>query len=189
MLALRLLTLAGRFWLRMHGISPGAGGWVHGLPMLRLAPGSSVEIGSDVTLNSTSRFNPLAPARRLALITNSSRARIVIADRAGLSNCVLSCYEEIRIGADSMIGAECLVIDSDFHGLPLGQNKAVLTARVEIGRSVFIGTRSIILKGVRIGDGAVIGAGSVVCSDIPAGCVVAGNPAKVIKADQKPSLP
>jgi len=181
MLALNLLTLAGRLWLRLHGIRPGRGGWVHGLPVLRLADGSKVEIGNDVTLNSTSRFNPLAPARRLAIVTCAPGARVVIGDRAGLSNCVISCSERIVIGPDSMLGAECLVIDSDFHGLPLGQGKAARTAPVEIGHHVFIGARSIILKGVRIGDGAVIGAGSVVCSDIPAGCVARGNPALIIK--------
>ena len=47
---------------------------------------------------------------------------------------------------------------------------------------MFIGARSIILKGVTIGDRAVIGAGSVVSKDVPADCIVAGNPAKVVRA-------
>lgn len=46
---------------------------------------------------------------------------------------------------------------------------------------MLIGARSIILKGVTIGHGAVIGAGSVVAKDIPANCIAAGNPCKVIK--------
>lgn len=47
--------------------------------------------------------------------------------------------------------------------------------------NVFIGARSIVMKGVTIGDGAVVGAGSVVTKDVPANTIVAGNPARVIK--------
>ena len=50
-----------------------------------------------------------------------------------------------------------------------------------IGNDVDIGSNSVILGAIRIGDGAVIGAGSVVVKDVPAGCVVAGNPAKIIR--------
>ena len=49
--------------------------------------------------------------------------------------------------------------------------------------NVFIGSRVIILKGVTIGSGSVVGAGSVVTQDIPAGCISAGNPCRIIRAD------
>ncbi|HWT65859.1 MAG TPA: DapH/DapD/GlmU-related protein, partial [Terracidiphilus sp.] len=58
---------------------------------------------------------------------------------------------------------------------------AVGAAPVRVGRNVFIGTGSIVLKGVEIGDGSVIGAGSVVTKSIPANCIAAGNPCKVIR--------
>jgi acetyltransferase-like isoleucine patch superfamily enzyme len=54
-------------------------------------------------------------------------------------------------------------------------------APIRIGRGVFVGARSIVLKGVTIGDGAVVGAGSVVTSDVPAHTLVAGNPAKELR--------
>jgi serine acetyltransferase len=182
LILLKLLTQLGRLWLKAHGVKIGRDGWVHGLPEVRLKKGSVVQIGDGVTLGSMSRFNPLAPNRRLGLIANTPAARIIIQDGAGISNSVLSCYESIRIGKHTMIGAECLIIDSDFHGLPLNEGKPTRSAPIEIGSHVFVGARSIILKGVKIGDKSVIGAGSVVTTDIPENCLAAGNPAKVIRS-------
>jgi len=80
-----------------------------------------------------------------------------------------------------MIGAESLIIDSDFHGLPIDKrHEAGISKPIVIGDNVFIGTRVIILKGVTVGNDAVIGAGSVVTKDITAGTISAGNPARVI---------
>jgi len=58
---------------------------------------------------------------------------------------------------------------------------AVLAGNVEIGNRAFIGANSVVKQGVKIGDDSIIGAGSVVLSDIPAGSVFVGNPAKRIK--------
>ena len=57
------------------------------------------------------------------------------------------------------------------------------TAPIEIGSNVLIGRRSMIMKGVKIGDGSVIAAGSVVTRDVPAKCLAAGVPARVIRQD------
>ena len=180
-LLLKLLTRLGRLWLKSRGVKIGRGGWIHGLPELRLAKGSVVEIGNHVTLLSMSRFNPLAPGRRLSIVTTTSRARIVIKDGAGISNSVISCSQSITIGANTLIGAECLIVDSDFHGFPLGENRPARSAPIEIGERIHW-RQTIILKGVKIGGQSVIGAGSVVTSDIPENCLAAGNPARVIRS-------
>jgi acetyltransferase-like isoleucine patch superfamily enzyme len=79
----------------------------------------------------------------------------------------------IHIGANSYLAFDSAVLSHD----------ALYNRHVDtwIGATCFIGARSIILPGVRIGDGCVIGAGSVVASDIPAHCVAIGNPARVVK--------
>lgn len=50
-----------------------------------------------------------------------------------------------------------------------------------LGRNVFIGCNCIILKGTKLGDNCIVGAGSVVHGEFPEGCVLAGNPARIIK--------
>ncbi len=100
----------------------------------------------------------------------------------GVSACQIIANTSIEIGEGSMIGAGCLICDSDMHEVPLGATRAIAMSPIKIGRGVFVGARSIVLKGVNIGDGAVIGAGSVVIKDVPAGMLAAGNPAKVIRS-------
>ncbi|MDB6077230.1 MAG: putative acetyltransferase, partial [Akkermansiaceae bacterium] len=90
-------------------------------------------------------------------------------------------FSGITIGAETLIGAGCLLCDSDMHEAPLGSSRKVATAPILIGRRVFIGAGSTVLKGVTIGDGAVVGAGSIVVSSIPSGALAAGNPARVIR--------
>lgn len=91
----------------------------------------------------------------------------------------ITCKGSISIGEDCAISWDVLITDTDYH--QLGDSPAV--APVKIGNHVWIGAKSIILKGVTIGDGAVVAAGSVVTKDVPAGALVGGNPAKIIRPD------
>lgn len=92
---------------------------------------------------------------------------------------------QITIGNRVMIGANCIISDTDFHPLDpeLRQStpNAGACAPVVIEDDVFIGTNCIILKGVTLGAGCSIGAGSVVTRSVPPGAVAAGNAAKVVK--------
>ena len=94
--------------------------------------------------------------------------------------------DRIIIGNHVTIGANSVLIDTDFHPIePSARNTAPQageTAPVIIEDHVFIGMNCLVLKGVKIGQGSMVGAGSVVSSDIPAGVVAAGNPARVIRA-------
>jgi acetyltransferase-like isoleucine patch superfamily enzyme len=71
----------------------------------------------------------------------------------------------------------CVAFDAAILSHDTSRN---LRAHTWIGNSCFIGARAIILPGIRIGDGCIVGAGSVVTSDVPARCAVAGNPARII---------
>ena len=94
------------------------------------------------------------------------------------SDVKIRCTKEINIGDNVFISHDVTIMDSDAHQIKSGREK---TKAVSIGDNVWIGSKTLILKGVNIGSGAVIGAGSVVTKDVPAGCIVAGNPARVIR--------
>ena len=109
---------------------------------------------------------------------------------------VIDCALSVRVEDDVMISYECIIADSDNHSIyPELRTEDVRNwmngcrhdwshsamAPVLIKRGAWIGARSIILKGVTIGEGAVIGMGSVVTHDVPPRCVAAGNPARVIR--------
>ena len=89
------------------------------------------------------------------------------------------CADKIKIGKDVAIARDVIIRDTDAHEITGGGHKK--TKPVEIGDHVWIGTRAIIMKGVKIGDGAIIAAGAVVTKDVPANAIVAGVPAKVIR--------
>jgi acetyltransferase-like isoleucine patch superfamily enzyme len=115
----------------------------------------------------------------------SGVGEIHIGDRSSIGhNSVLVCRERIQIGNDCMLAAFCYVLDVDHEfrqtGRPI-REQGLRIAPVVIGNDVWVGAGTIILRGVTIGDGAVIAAGSVVTRDVPPHTVVAGMPAKVIK--------
>ncbi len=111
-------------------------------------------------------------------------SRIEVGKGTSFSNNVQVIAEErVTIGEHCLIGDAVLILDSDFHNLSPSSrhNLPGLSAPVILGDNVFVGSRSIILKGVTIGKDSVIGAGSVVVRSIPPGVIAAGNPAKVIR--------
>ncbi len=111
--------------------------------------------------------------------------------------------ENIRIGNNSDIGIDCQIWgtvcigDDSFMGpevvirtnnhkfdrtdIPMRIQGFTEEQPVTIGDDVWIGQRAIILPGVRIGDHAIVGAGAVVTKDVPAGAIVGGNPARIIR--------
>jgi acetyltransferase-like isoleucine patch superfamily enzyme len=83
----------------------------------------------------------------------------------------------VHIGKESYVAFEAVIMS---HDMTRG-----LRTDTWIGERCFIGGRSLILPGVRIGDQCIVGAGSVVTKDVPSNCIVVGNPARVIKTDVK----
>ena len=93
--------------------------------------------------------------------------------------CIIDCSKKIEIGEDTIISKHTIIRDSDSHHLLT--KGYVSTQPIKIGKHVWIGIRVTILKGVHIGDGAIIAAGAVVTKNVPKNCIVGGVPAKIIK--------
>ena len=94
--------------------------------------------------------------------------------------CVILDVVEVRIGERTQIGPGVQILAADHPRDPARRATGLEFGRpVRIGRNVWIGAGALILPGVTLGDDAVIGAGSVVTRDVPAGATVVGNPARV----------
>lgn len=93
----------------------------------------------------------------------------------------ITCASRIVVGKGTVIARDAVIRDYDAHAI-VGDGQE-MSKPIEIGEHVWIGNRAIVLKGVTIGDGAVIAAGAVVTKDVPARTAVGGVPAKVIKTD------
>ena len=158
-----------------------------GLPTVTCVHKSKIYIGAKSTLISSSHYTPLGVNHPVVLRTIQPGAIVNIGARVGISGGSICAAQSIEIGPDTLLGANVTVTDTDFHSLnphtrSLADYTQIGVAPVKIGARVFIGTNSVILKGVTIGDNSIIGAGSVVTKSIPANVIAAGNPCRVIRA-------
>ncbi|GAC1332959.1 MAG: hypothetical protein NVSMB17_12720 [Candidatus Dormibacteria bacterium] len=135
--------------------------------------------------------NAWANAEANVLLTFAPEAVIEIGDNVRLNGAGLQAASRISVGDDCILGS-CTIVDTDHH--PVGVDRRVsgappATAPIVIGRNVWIAGMAAVLKGVTIGDDSVVAFGAVVASDVPAGVVVAGNPARVVKSLYPPGNP
>lgn len=181
--------------LRRAGVAVASNVNIVGQPIVESVARGSIVIGDSSVVISSPRWTALGVSRPVILKTLLPGARIVIGSSVGMSGTTICAARSVIIGDRVLFGADVMVADTDFHpvdevprvGRPIptpGEHDGV-----HIGCDVFVGARSIILKGTTIGDGAVIGAGSVVAGDVPARTVVAGAPARFIRqvAETTPS--
>ena len=104
--------------------------------------------------------------------------------------CTISAYQRVRIGEQCVIADRAMFIDFD-HGIVEVERtireQGIYKRDVDVGSNVWIGYGACVLRGVRVGDNAVIGTNAVVTADVPANAVVGGIPAKVIRMREAPS--
>jgi acetyltransferase-like isoleucine patch superfamily enzyme len=174
---------------RLIGVIVGKQVKLVGRLRLKRARGSRIVFGDSVNIYSHPSANELIGRTHSTLWAMAPGALIKLDRNVGCSSVCICAASEIHIGEGTIIGADAMILDNDFH-LPLPgwewKNASAETAKpIHIGRGCFIGTRAIILKGVKIGDGAVIGAGAVVTRPVPAGHMAFGNPAVTKPLDER----
>lgn len=176
----------GRIWIveaRLRGVELGQKVVFQGRPIVTLARGSRIRIGDGVVIASATRATALACHRPCTLRTLNAGAELIVDRNVEMSAVAICSAKSIRIGEGTIFGAGAMVFDTDFHH-PRGEwewdSDAATGARsVVIGRGVFVGASAIILKGVNIGDRAIIGSGAVVTKDVPPRHLAVGNPARL----------
>ncbi|MDW5416223.1 acyltransferase [Iodobacter sp. CM08] len=147
----------------------------------------SISIGSQCYIESGNipAFHNQPVKLSTVQINDGPVGQIQIGDRVVLQGVAILAYQKVEIGNDVIFGPMVTIMDSSGHPL-LGRGQAgeasrIRSAPVRIGNGAWIGAGATILKGVTIGEGAVVGTQAVVSEDVPAFCVVTGNPARIVK--------
>ena len=109
---------------------------------------------------------------------------VSVGEHTLLNGCWITAEQRVEVGAWNLL-SDCGISDTDHHNLaPRDRHDRPgprVTAPVTLGRNVWVGLGATILKGTVVGDDSVVGAGAVVRGPVPAGVVVTGNPARVVK--------
>lgn len=146
--------------------------------------GGKVRIGDNFYFSSGDAVNPIGSNLQGAIYVESG-ASLTIGNDVGMSSTRMWIHDSVKIGDHVKIGGCVLVTDTDAHPMNFmgrrSSNEGTKSAPIVIEDDVWIGAHCVILKGVTIGARSVVGAGSVVTKSIPADCVAAGNPCRVIK--------
>lgn len=184
--AIGILPLYNKFMFLGLGAKIKGNCFISGKCLLSVGKNSKLMIGDSFRLVGTSFGNPLC--RNCSRIALSENAVLEIGNHVGMSSPTIWVRKSIRIGNHVNLGGGVILLDSDAHSLNHlnrrdGDSDMAYRADspIVIEDDVLIGANVIVLKGVTIGARSVIGAGSVVTKDIPADCVAAGNPARMIK--------
>jgi acetyltransferase-like isoleucine patch superfamily enzyme len=167
----RFLTTAGRRW-RTNGL-------------VFFGRGLELEIGEKGRVD-FGRFVWIGDKTKI----RCHEGRVEIGDKTVMGQeCTISAYQHVRIGQQCVIADRAMFIDFD-HGVvevdrPIRQ-QGIYKRDVIVGSNVWIGYGACVLRGVSVGDNAIVGTNSVVTKDVPANAVVAGIPARVIRMREAP---
>ncbi len=166
-------SMVRRFYWRLQGMEVGEG---TRLQSLHVTWPHRVQLGARCSLERGVYFNAAGPYQ-------PERA-IFVGDNTFVgSGCEFNITERLVIGRDCLIASGTRFVDHD-HGIANGtlmRDQPEVRTPIVLGDDVWIGCNCVVLKGVTIGDGAVIAAGSVVTKPVPAGSIVGGVPARLLR--------
>lgn len=154
-------------------------------PFLNSANEKYISIGDNVNIGSFCRIT-VSTEFGGHKVKSDNKIRIKIGDNVDIgNNSFISANNDIEIGDHVIMSSYVFISDHDhgfgdfnknLHEQPLSEG-----GRVVIGNNVFLGVKSSIMKNVTIGERSVVAANSVVTKDVPPFCIVAGNPARIIR--------
>lgn len=158
---------------------------LYGIPVIFRKKGSQLTIGENCSIKSSFLSNLIGINHRTIIVTRTEEAKINIGDNVGISGATIYARKGITIGNNTLIGGNVKILDNDFHPLQVqarnNDDKSMIKSKeIIIGENCFIGCNSILLKGTKVGNGSVVGAGSVLSGIYPDHSIIAGNPARII---------
>ena len=150
-----------------------------------IGPGCSLEVGERATIE-LGRWSWVGHGCKI----RSHEGTVSIGAKTVLGQeCTISSYQHVSIGRECVIADRVMLIDFD-HGMVEVERpirlQGIYKRDVRVGNNVWIGYGACILRGVTVGDNAVIGTNAVVTHDVPANAVVGGVPAKLIRMREEP---
>lgn len=155
---------------------------LHGIPLFK-KEGGNITIGNKCSFRSRELSNYLGINHRCILFTYGKGASITIGDNCGFSGTTINTASQIKIGNNVRCGSNSMIMGTDghFEDVRSGGSKPIV---IEDG--VWVGSNSVIMKGVTIGRYAMIGANTVCRCNVPAYAIVFGNPSKLVGFSKTP---
>jgi acetyltransferase-like isoleucine patch superfamily enzyme len=185
-LPMRLWGELGALWLSwQYNIFIEGKVVILGRPLIDIRRGSKLFLGNGVILTSRNKGYHLNIQAPVKLFADRPGAEIRVGEQTRIAGSCIHAQRSVTIGKRCLIAGNCQIIDANGHDLSFpGVEQRLdiegLGAPIVIEDDVWLGTNTVVLPGVTIGRGAVIGANSVVSSNIPPMVVARGNPAEVV---------
>lgn len=181
-----MLGMLYKIILKLTGVKYGKQLKLKGIPVIFNKKGASITIGDNCLIKSSFLSNLVGLYSRTIIVTRVKGATISIGNNVGISGATIYARKGITIGDNTNIGGNTKILDNDFHPIDpqariADDKEKIGTAPIVIGENCFIGCNALILKGTQLGNNCVVGAGAVVSGKFEDNCVIAGNPAKVIR--------
>ena len=172
---------------RMSGLELGERVVFDGKPLIHISSGAAIRIENDCVINSVNYGYHVSMFAPVKLFADRPGAVISIGAQTRIHGSCLHAYSSISVGRRCLIAANCQIFDGSGHDIGFDNVSDRINTKgnskpIVIEDDVWIGANTIILPGARVGRGSVIGAGSVVTTNIPSMVLAAGNPARVIRA-------
>jgi acetyltransferase-like isoleucine patch superfamily enzyme len=185
--------ILGRLWGKMRAVWLS---WQHnvfiegkviilGSPLIDIRKGSKLYLGKGVILTSRNKGYHLNIQAPVKLFADRPGAEIRIGEHTRIAGSCIHAQRSVTIGKRCLIAGNCQIIDANGHDLSFPNVERRLhtegsSTPIVIEDDVWLGANTVVLPGVTIGRGAVIGANSVVSSNVPPMVVARGNPAEVV---------
>jgi len=145
---------------------------IFGMPLINIHKNAKLIIGENVTINSDKYNYHISMHSPVKIVADVEKAEIIIGKNSRINGACIHSKEKIIIGKNVLIAANTQIFDNNGHNISFDNvsnriNTKGISKPVHIEDNVWIGANSIILPGVKIGEGSIIAAGSIIKTDVP----------------------